>query len=68
MRANEEHLPWEQFRQVLAELVAAVKRDDFQRVRQILRATVDGYVPEGEIVDWIHQQRQLAEVPPAASK
>ncbi len=68
MRANEEHLPWEQFRQVLAELVAAVKRDDFQRVRQILRSTVDGYVPEGEIVDWIHQQRQLAEVPPAASK
>ena len=53
---------------MLAELVAAVKCDDFQRVRQILRATVDGYVPEGEIVDWIHQQRQLSEAPPAATR
>ncbi len=68
MRANEEHLPWEQFRQVLGELVMAVKCDDFQRVRQILRSTVDGYVPEGEIVDWIHQQRQLTEVPTVASR
>ncbi|MOA61505.1 hypothetical protein D3C78_1866640 [compost metagenome] len=67
MRANEEHLPWDEFRQVVAELVAAVKGDDFQRVRQILRATVDGYVPEEEIVDWIHQQRQIAGEGPVAS-
>ena len=57
MRANEAHLPWSEFREVLAELVTAVRRDDFQKVRQILRATVDGYKPEGEIVDWIHCQR-----------
>lgn len=67
MRANEAHLSWSEFRDVLAELVAAVKGDDFQRVRQILRATVDGYVPEDEIVDWIHQQRQLAGEGPVAS-
>ena len=57
MRANEAHLPWNVFREVLVELVTAVRCDDFQKVRQILRATVDGYKPEGEIVDWIHRQR-----------
>lgn len=62
MRANEAHLPWSAFREVLVELVTAVRCDDFQKVRQILRATVDGYKPEGEIVDWIHRQRLSAVV------
>jgi FlaA1/EpsC-like NDP-sugar epimerase len=66
MRADETHLPWEQFKQVLAELVGALERDDFQCVRQILRANVDGYKPDGEIVDWIHQQRQLGASGPGA--
>jgi FlaA1/EpsC-like NDP-sugar epimerase len=59
MRANEEHLPWESFKLVLAESLKAVEQDDYGRVRQLLRETVDGYVPEGTIVDWIHQQRLL---------
>ncbi|MGB4073024.1 polysaccharide biosynthesis protein [Pseudomonas sp.] len=58
MRANEEHLPWDAFKQVLADLLAAVECDDYDRVRQLLRETVSGYMPEGEIVDWIHQQRR----------
>jgi hypothetical protein len=28
-------------------------------VRQLLRETVNGYTPEEEIVDWIHQQRRI---------
>ena len=59
MRANEEHLSWGAFKKVLAELLAAVERDDYDRVRQLLRETVSGYKPEGEIVDWIHQQRRI---------
>lgn len=59
MRASEEHLPWDTFKKVLAELLAAVERDDYDRVRQLLRETVSGYKPEGEIVDWIHQQRRI---------
>lgn len=59
MRANEEHLPWEAFKVVLSELLAAVERDDYDRVRQLLRETVSGYKPEGEIVDWIHMKRRL---------
>ena len=59
MRANEEHLPWDTFKKGLADLLAAVERDDYDRVRQLLRETVSGYKPEGEIVDWIHQQRRV---------
>ncbi|MGH8353738.1 MAG: polysaccharide biosynthesis protein [Pseudomonas sp.] len=59
MRANEEHLPWEAFKAVLAALLEAVEQDDYARVRQLLQETVNGYAPEGEIVDWIHQQRRL---------
>ncbi|MGE8498723.1 MAG: polysaccharide biosynthesis protein [Pseudomonas sp.] len=58
MRANEEYLAWDVFRKVLGELLAAVERDDYDRVRQILRETVSGYTPEGEIVDWIHLKRR----------
>jgi FlaA1/EpsC-like NDP-sugar epimerase len=59
MRANEECLSWEVFKKVLADLLNAVERDDYDRVRQLLRETVSGYAPEGEIVDWIHQQRRI---------
>ena len=57
MRANEDHLPWEHFKAVLGELLQAVEQDDYDRVRQLLRQTVSGYAPEGEIVDWIHLRR-----------
>ena len=43
----------------MADLLNAVERDDYDRVRQLLRETVSGYAPEGEIVDWIHLQRRI---------
>ncbi|WHI52445.1 nucleoside-diphosphate sugar epimerase/dehydratase [Microbulbifer sp. MLAF003] len=57
MCATEDHLSWESFKAVLAQLLSAVERDDYERVRQLLRETVCGYIPEGEIVDWVHQKR-----------
>lgn len=57
MRANEEHLAWETFKAVIAQLLNAVEQDDYDRVRQLLRETVCGYAPEGEIVDWMHLRR-----------
>jgi len=54
MRAEEDMLPWEDFKRRLQELLDAVDEDDYARVRALLRETVHGYVPEGEIVDWIH--------------
>ncbi|MBD0679870.1 polysaccharide biosynthesis protein [Pseudomonas sp. PSB11] len=59
MTANEDHLSWDVLKVKLAELLAAVDQDDYVRVRQLLRDTVSGYTPDGEIVDWIYQQRRL---------
>lgn len=59
MSANEDFLAWDTLKDVLRQLLAAVAADDFVRVRQLLRETVSGYSPEGEIVDWLYQQRRL---------
>ncbi|KIH82431.1 Nucleotide sugar epimerase/dehydratase WbpM [Pseudomonas batumici] len=59
MSANEDHLPWEVLKGKLTELLSAIERDDYSRVRQLLRDTVSGYAPDGEIVDLIYQQRRL---------
>lgn len=59
MSANEDHIEWEVLKSKLTELLDAVRRDDYTRVRQLLRDTVSGYSPDGEIVDWIYQQRRL---------
>lgn len=58
MRANEDCLSWEELQAGLKKLVAAVEREDFNGVRQLLRELVDGYRPEGEIVDWIHLHKK----------
>ncbi|BDB18519.1 membrane protein [Pseudomonas sp. CYM-20-01] len=57
MRANEELLGWEVLKARLHGLLAAVEEGDFALVRQLLKETVSGYSPEGEIVDWMHIQR-----------
>ncbi len=59
MRADEEYFSWDELRRVLAKLLKAVEQDDYPQVRQLLREVVSGYVPEGEIVDWIYQQRRV---------
>ncbi|MBI6615042.1 polysaccharide biosynthesis protein [Pseudomonas simiae] len=57
MRANEELLGWEVLKARLHGLLTAVEAGDFALVRQLLKKTVSGYSPEGEIVDWMHIQR-----------
>ena len=59
MTANEDHLPWDVLKIKLTELLSSVEQDDYVRVRQLLRETVSGYAPDGDIVDWIYQQRRL---------
>lgn len=59
MSASEDYLSWELLKVKLAELLVAVDKDDYARVRQLLRETVSGYSPDGEIVDWIYQQRRF---------
>ncbi|WP_278386129.1 polysaccharide biosynthesis protein [Stutzerimonas kunmingensis] len=57
MSANEACLPWVEFCDVLDRLLQGLDRDDFEQVRLVMRATVDGYSPREEIVDWIHRRR-----------
>lgn len=57
MSASEDFLAWEILRDRLTMLLKAVEIEDFARVRQLLRELVSGYTPEGEIVDWVYQQR-----------
>jgi FlaA1/EpsC-like NDP-sugar epimerase len=59
MSASEDHLPWDVLKGRLTDLLMAVEQDDYTRVRQLLRDTVSGYTPDGDIVDWIYQQRRL---------
>lgn len=63
MRAHEEHLSWGSFCDVLAALEKALRDEDLEQVRQILRTTVIGYLPQEEIVDWVYCQRR--NTPPA---
>ncbi|MNN40896.1 UDP-N-acetyl-alpha-D-glucosamine C6 dehydratase [compost metagenome] len=58
MSANEDYLTWDMLKQRLEALLAAIARDDFKTVRQLLRDTVSGYTPSGEIVDWLYQRRR----------
>ncbi|WP_313472154.1 polysaccharide biosynthesis protein [Stutzerimonas nitrititolerans] len=58
MRADEEYFTWDVLKGLLARLLKAVEDDDYPQVRVLLREAVSGYVPEGEIVDLIYQQRR----------
>jgi len=59
MRASEMSLEWESLKTALSDLAAALKDDNYPRVRDIFLQLVDGYNPDKKMVDWIHQQ-QLA--------
>ncbi|WP_421684435.1 polysaccharide biosynthesis protein [Stutzerimonas urumqiensis] len=59
MRASEEHFSWDVLKGLLGRLLEAVEKDDYPQVRLLLREAVSGYVPEGEIVDWVYQQRRI---------
>ncbi|MCK6186789.1 nucleoside-diphosphate sugar epimerase/dehydratase [Pseudomonas sp. EYE_354] len=59
MRANEDAIKWDQLKVKLSSLLEAINLDDYDCIRQLLRDTVSGYSPEGEIVDLFHQQRLL---------
>ena len=61
MRADEEFLPWPELTVVLQELLEAVEKGDCVLIRQLLRQTVDGYVPQGEVVDWVFNQKKLTQ-------
>ena len=60
MRANESYLPWDELRPILQQLLSASESGDCVQVRQILRQVVDGYIPQGDIVDYVFNQKRLS--------
>ena len=58
MSAHEDYLTWDVLKQRLEALLAAIAVDDLKTVRQLLRDTVSGYTPSGEILDWLYQRRR----------
>lgn len=59
MSANEDYLCWELLKSRIQELLIAIDDIDYPKVRQLLRESVSGYTPDGEIVDLIYQQYLL---------
>ena len=61
MRADEDFLPWETLLPILKDLLVAVDKGDCVLIRKILREAVEGYLPQGELVDLVFNQRQLSQ-------
>ncbi len=64
MSTTEDFLSWDMLKLKLGDLLAAVNEGDYPHVRQLLRELVSGYTPEGEIVDWMYQQRRMESAQP----
>ncbi|MNZ70529.1 UDP-N-acetyl-alpha-D-glucosamine C6 dehydratase [compost metagenome] len=60
MRANEVHMPWEELKELMTEMVQAIRVDDYPHVRALLCQIVSGYTPDAN-VDWLHWQVDVAQ-------
>lgn len=54
MKAHEDYLAWPDLEQKLNALELALNVNDVGVVRLMLEQMVSGYIPSGEIVDWVH--------------
>jgi FlaA1/EpsC-like NDP-sugar epimerase len=54
MKAHDDAMGWNKLRLRLAALDVALGSNDVNAIRQILQELVSGYLPAGEIVDWVH--------------
>jgi FlaA1/EpsC-like NDP-sugar epimerase len=54
MCASEDFIPWEELKAKISELLGALEKNDYTQVRKVLRSTVTGYDPDGDIVDWVY--------------
>lgn len=58
MKAHEEFLPWAELEAKLQALDMALNVNDIGVIRQMLQQLVAGYVPNGEIVDWVYLEQE----------
>ncbi len=60
MKAHEVFMPWNELEQKLGTLEVALNVNDVSLIRLLMQQLVSGYVPSGEIVDWIHLEQSLS--------
>lgn len=58
MKANEEYIPWDRLEPHIRAMEAALQINDVGVVRQMMQNLVTGYVPTGEIVDWVYMAQE----------
>jgi len=58
MKAHEDFLGWSELNSKLDSLTVALNTNDVDLIRSLLQQLVPGYQPEGDIVDWVHLERQ----------
>ncbi len=57
MRAQEQVIPWVELEKMLSILEQATRNDDFERIRDVLKRAVSGFVPQCEIGDLLWNRR-----------
>jgi len=60
LRAEEQIIPWSELEKMLEILVNAAKNDDYERVRDVLKRAVSGFVPQCEIGDLLWKRARDA--------
>jgi FlaA1/EpsC-like NDP-sugar epimerase len=58
MKAHEQFLPWSQLEGKLNALSIAMSVNDVPVIRGLLQQLVSGYLPSGEVVDWVHMAQE----------
>ena len=58
MRAEEQIIPWMELEKMLEILESAIRDDDFERIRDVLRQAVSGFAPQCEIGDLLWNRKR----------
>jgi FlaA1/EpsC-like NDP-sugar epimerase len=59
MKAAEEFLPWNELSEKLKVLQVFLDANDVGSIKVLLQELVSGYVPDLEVVDWVHLSKEL---------
>ena len=59
MKALEEFLPWTKLEAKLLSLEIALHVNDVNALRMMMQELVLGYIPNEEIVDWVHMEQEV---------
>lgn len=60
MKAHEDFIPWADLEMKLNALEMALNVNDVEVIRLLLEKLVSGYIPNGEIVDWVYLEHEAA--------